>query len=105
VGAGYRLPGVGGVGEVDRRHIAPLMFGTLTYRWMTCGPHIYRVHQSAAPRHNGVRQRIPVRTVDTHASTIVTSQNVGQFRGRIEGLLCIASEITGFFFRAFVSKT
>jgi hypothetical protein len=27
----------------------------------------------------------------------VTSQNVGQFRGRIEGLLCIASEITGFF--------
>jgi hypothetical protein len=34
----------------------------------------------------------------------VTSQNVGQFRGRIEGLLCIASEITGFF-RAFASKT
>jgi hypothetical protein len=34
----------------------------------------------------------------------VTSQNVGQFRGRLEGLLCIASEIMGFF-RAFVSKT
>jgi hypothetical protein len=34
----------------------------------------------------------------------VTSQNVGQLRGRLEGLLCIASEITGFF-RAFVSKT
>jgi hypothetical protein len=27
----------------------------------------------------------------------VTSQNVGQFRGRIEGLLCISSEIMGFF--------
>jgi hypothetical protein len=36
--------------------------------------------------------------------SIVTSQNVRQFRGRLEGLLCIASEITGFF-RAFVSKT
>jgi hypothetical protein len=34
----------------------------------------------------------------------VTSQNVGKFRGRLEGFLCIASEITGFF-RAFVSKT
>jgi hypothetical protein len=34
----------------------------------------------------------------------VTSQNVGQLRGRLEGLLCIASKITGFF-RAFVSKT
>jgi hypothetical protein len=34
----------------------------------------------------------------------VTSQNVGQFRGRLEGLLCISSEITGFF-RAFASKT
>jgi hypothetical protein len=34
----------------------------------------------------------------------VTSQNVGQFRGRLEGPLCIASEITGYF-RAFVSKT
>jgi hypothetical protein len=27
----------------------------------------------------------------------VTSQNVGQLRGRLKGLLCIASEITGFF--------
>jgi hypothetical protein len=34
----------------------------------------------------------------------VTSQNVGHFRGRLEGLLCIASEITGFF-HAFASKT
>jgi hypothetical protein len=34
----------------------------------------------------------------------VTSQNVGQLRGRLEGLLCIASEIMGFF-RAFISKT
>jgi hypothetical protein len=35
---------------------------------------------------------------------IVTSQNVGQLRGRLEGLLCIASAITGFF-RAFFTKT
>jgi hypothetical protein len=34
----------------------------------------------------------------------VTSQNVGQLRGRLEGLLCIASKITGFFC-AFVTKT
>jgi hypothetical protein len=40
---------------------------------------------------------------DAHGST-VTSQNVGQLRGSLEGLLCIASEITGFF-RAFITKT
>jgi hypothetical protein len=34
----------------------------------------------------------------------VTSQNVGQLQGRLEGLLCIAYEITGFF-HAFVTKT
>jgi hypothetical protein len=33
----------------------------------------------------------------------VISQNVGQLQGRFEGLLCIASEIMGFF-RAFISK-
>jgi hypothetical protein len=33
----------------------------------------------------------------------VTSQDVGQLRGRLEGLLSIASKITGFF-RAFVTK-
>jgi hypothetical protein len=34
----------------------------------------------------------------------VTSQHVGQPRGKVEGVLCIAFEITGFF-RAFNSKT
>jgi hypothetical protein len=37
-------------------------------------------------------------------SPIVTSQDIGQLRGRLEGLLCIASKIMGYF-RAFVTKT
>jgi hypothetical protein len=39
-----------------------------------------------------------------YRSNIVTSQNVGQLHGSLEGLLCIASEITGFF-HAFITKT
>jgi hypothetical protein len=33
--------------------------------------------------------------IDAYVS--VTSQNVGQLQGRLEGILCIAFEITGFF--------
>jgi hypothetical protein len=41
---------------------ARLMFGTLTWRWMTCGTHVSRIHISLAPRYPVVvRQGIPVR--------------------------------------------
>jgi hypothetical protein len=62
------------------------------------------VHRPCEQSHNKEDYCVHHANEETRMWFSVTSQNVGQFWGRLEGLLCIASEITGFF-RAFASKT